>query len=66
MADEAAIGIDRDKWIIQQISKIIYQFPENSPIKGEFYTFMAMIELCVEEFGIDVGSFEKVLARVEG
>lgn len=59
VVDEAAT--DRVKWMIQQISKIMYQFPEDSPIKGEFYTFIALIELRVQEFGIDVGNFEKVL-----
>jgi Zn-finger protein len=65
VADEAAL--DRTKWIIQQISKIIYKFPDDSDeqtaaTQGEFFTFTAMIELRAQEYGIDVlGDFEKML-----
>eukprot|EP01083_Nonionella_stella_P198291 728158_1 len=56
VADEAAI--DRAKWIIQQISKIFYQFPEdsdeNKAIQRDFFLFTAMIEFRLLEFGIDV------------
>ncbi len=64
VADDAAVA--RAKWIIAQLKKIIPQFPldstdKSAAIEGEVNMFTAMIEVRLDEFGVNVGNFMSLL-----
>eukprot|EP00978_Attheya_sp_CCMP212_P032132 scaffold123972_cov51-Attheya_sp.AAC.3 len=62
-ADESAKA--RAKWIIRKLKHILPQFPQDSPdnsaIEGQVNTFTAMIQIRLENFGVDVGDYTSLL-----
>ena len=62
-ADDMAA--DRAKWIILELKKTIPLFPMDSPdnsgVEGLVNTFTAMIEIRLEEFGVNIGNFMSLL-----
>jgi len=56
---------ERAKWIISKLSKVLPRFPDDSPdnsaVEGQTNMFTAMIELRLEQFGVEVGDYQKLL-----
>ncbi|GFH50010.1 hypothetical protein CTEN210_06486 [Chaetoceros tenuissimus] len=57
---------ERAKWIITQVKAILNNFtsietPDNNVVEGQTNIFIALMQLRIEEFGIDIGDFVQLL-----